>query len=63
MRPEEYILMHYNLLFLKLLKHPHKKGRFLSGKRDIINKSLKTIKKIFTGKGGKNIFTSKPVKW
>ena len=63
MRPGNYILMHDNLQFLKLLNQPQKSDRFLSGKRDIIHKSLKTIKKIFTGKGGKNIFTSKPVNW
>ena len=55
--------MHPNLLFLKLLKQSYKSDKFLSGKRDIIHKSLKTIKKIFTGKAGKNIFTSKPVNW
>ena len=55
--------MHHNLLFLKLLKQSHKNNIFLSENEVIFNKSLKTIKNIFTGKDGKNIFTSKPVNW
>ena len=37
--------------------------QFLSENKVIWNKSLKTIKKNFTGKDGKNTFTSKPVNW
>ena len=39
--------MHHKLLFFKLLKQSYKSDKYLSGKRDIIHKSLKTIKKIF----------------
>ena len=55
--------MYHKLLFFTLLKQSYKSDKYLSGKRDIIDKSLKIIKKNFTGKGGKNTFTSKPVNW
>lgn len=55
--------MHHNLLFLKLLKQSRKKQQISQWKHGYFEYIIKNHKKNFTGKDGKNIFTSKPVNW